>query len=241
MLISTRGIFLNSIKYSDSSVIAHIYTEKFGVVSYIISGVHGKKSVAKVNLLQSLFLLDMIVYHKENSNVIQRVKTLRMIKPLSEIPFDIKKSSQAMFIAEVLTKILKEEESNSELFEFLFSSISHLDTISNGISNFLVVFLFKLTKYLGIQPTIPTKNNMLFDISTGTFVEKEPNHHLFLDVSQTQKFTELFSPNFNEIDKLSLNNNDRRELLDCLVKYYKVHLEINSDFKSLAVIKEIMA
>ncbi len=241
MLVKTRGIFLHYVKYSDTSIIAHIYTEAFGQQSYIISGIHGKRSRTKVNLFQPLFLLELEAFHKPNHSTIQRLKDARLAVPLTSMPFEIVKSSQSMFIAELLSKLLREEEANTDLFEFLFSSIKLLDMLEDSAHNFLIVFLFNLTRYLGIAPK--EKNNpheCYFDLMSASFEQGEPVHHHFLNQEQSLHFEKLFHAEYAQFDQLVFNNRIRRELLDALIFYYKVHLEIETEFKSLNIMREIM-
>lgn len=240
MLEKTRGIFLHYINYSDSSVIAKIYTEKFGQQSYIISGIRSKKSSTRINVFQPLFLLDLEVYHKDGRGI-QRLKNARLSVPFSQLPFDVRKSSQAIFLCELLMKCLKEEEGNPELFEFLFHAACLLDLAEEGDSNFLVSFLFRLTRYLGVEPQLPPQTPFrYFDLVSASFKQNEPVHHQFMDYETTQKFTELFNCDFSELEKLNFQNRQRQVLLDHLINYYRIHLDLGADLKSLSVLKEVL-
>ena len=118
MLSSTKGIVIHHFKYSEKSVIAKIYTKKYGLQSYILNGVRNKKSKNKAAYLQPLSLVEIDANHKDNKGL-QRVKTIEFEIPFNSIPFEIGKSSIAFFIAEILYKSIKEEEANIPLFEFL--------------------------------------------------------------------------------------------------------------------------
>ncbi|MGQ8337395.1 DNA repair protein RecO [Sunxiuqinia sp. A32] len=240
MLEKTRGIFLHHINYSESSIIARIYTEKFGRQSYIINGARGKKSNTKVNLFQPLFLLDMEVYHKPGREL-QRLKEARIAIPFEHIPYDIRKSSQAIFLAEVLMRSLKEEEPNAELFDFLFHAACLLDLKSDGISNFHIVFLLKLTRYLGVFPHLKENfDNLFFDLLSASFKRTAPAHQQFMNVETSNNFRKLFKVEMSEIEKLSFTGNQRTVLLSKLLEYYNIHLDMKEEIKSLEVLKEVM-
>src|SRR6478735_5317875 len=121
MLHKTRGIVLKTTDYGESSVIVQVFTEKFGLQSYIINGV--KKSKAKIsrNMLQPLHLLDMVVYHK-NAGSVQRISELKNSPVLLTLPYDVVKSSIAMFLNEVLYKSIKQQSADENLFDFVFST-----------------------------------------------------------------------------------------------------------------------
>jgi len=80
MLHKTKGIVLNYIKYSDTSIIAKIYTEAFGLQSYIVNSVRSSKAKNKIALFQPLTLLEMVVYHK-NHQGLQRISEMRTAEP----------------------------------------------------------------------------------------------------------------------------------------------------------------
>ncbi|WP_163710677.1 DNA repair protein RecO [Mangrovibacterium lignilyticum] len=241
MLQKTRGIFLHYINYSDSSVIAKIYTEKYGQQAYIVSGMRSKKSGTRINVFQPLFLLDMEVYHKDGRGV-QRLKNARLSVPFTQIPYDISKSSQAIFLSELLLKCLKEEEGNPELFDFLFYAACLLDLSKEGSNNFLISFLFRLTRYLGVAPQSPPAEPFrYFDLVSASFRQNEPVHHQFMDVEMTQKFVELFKIDFSQLKMFSFQNRHRTILLDHLIEYYKIHLDLSGELKSLSVLKEVLS
>ncbi len=68
MLHKTRGIVFRTTNYSENSVIVQVFTEKFGMQSYLVGGAKKPKARIRMNMLQPLHLLDMIVYHKPAGN-----------------------------------------------------------------------------------------------------------------------------------------------------------------------------
>lgn len=240
MLESTKGIFLRHIPYSDTSVIATIYTEKFGQQSYLVNGIRSKKSGSGINLFQAMYLLDLEVYYKQGRSL-QRIKDVRLAVPFMHIPFDIRRSSQALFISEVLMQCMREEEANPELFSFLFHAVCLLDLKDEGISNFLIVFLFRLTRYLGVFPQMPGPGGYrFFDLISSSFRQDEPAHHSFMNAETTQKFSELFRTDLSELEKLSFRNDHRTALMTKLLEYYKIHLDMIGEIRSFAVLKEVL-
>ncbi len=239
MIQKTRGIVLHHIKYSETSVIATIYTEKFGRQSFLIKGVRGKKSSIKATILQSLFLLDMEVYFKPNRDL-QTVKEIRNAFVFSTIPHDLKKSSIALFIAEILYKTIREQESNLELFDYLFHNIQLLDLKTEGIPNYHLYFLLQLTKYLGFYPTNNySDTDTYFDLQNGNFVEIKPIHSYFVNPELSQILSQILKYSDNQHAEVSLSYNQRITLLDKIVDYYYLHIEGLKNIKSLAILKEV--
>ena len=241
MIHQTKGIVLHRLKYSDSSIIANIYTEKFGKQAYIVYKSKSKNSKTRTNLLQPFYILDMQVYHKETGNL-QKIKEFSLDSHLNSIPFDIKKNTISLFLSEVLYKVLKENEPDELLFSFLENSISILDLSENGISNFHVLFLLKLCRFLGIEP----ENNysevkQVFDMKAGKFIMGRPAHPYFFSQKLSQNFASLFSISLNEASKLQINKQTTTELLYKMLEYYKIHLDNPKKINSLAIFKEVFA
>ncbi|MGQ7867746.1 DNA repair protein RecO [Sunxiuqinia sp. sy24] len=241
MLEKTRGIYLHHINYSETSIIACIYTEKFGIQSYLIQGVRKRKGSFSKSLFQSLFLLDMEVYYRPGRDL-QRLKDVRLSMPFESMPFEMVKSSQAIFLSEVLLKCLKEEEPNADLFDFLFHAIALLDMKKDGIANFHLAFLFHLTYFLGVSPQASlTPQNLFFDLETAMFSTSEPLHNQFMNAETTANFKQLFQFDLGKIEQITMSNRERSVLLNQLLIYYQIHLDLSGSLKSLAVLKEVLA
>jgi len=151
MIKKTRGIVLRNTNYRDNSVISHIYTEEFGIQSFILNGVRNQKGNIRPSHIMPLNLLDLVVYKKENTGI-HRIKELRCQPILQSIHFDVLKNSVALFVSEILNASLAEEEANPELFHFLDHFIRILDLEDEKIGNYPIYFLIHLTRYLGFYP-----------------------------------------------------------------------------------------
>ena len=239
MLHKTRGIVLNHIKYSESSLIVTIYTELYGRQSYIVQGVRGKKSKIKANLFQPLFLIDMEVYHKPKRDL-QRAKEIQNAYIFTSIPYDLKKSTLAIFIAEILYKTIQEHEPNSELFNYLFNSIQLLDLKEKGLSNFHVYFLIHLTKYLGFFPNNNySDTKCYFDLKAGSFVQIKPMHFSVLEQETSKILSQMLLFSEHQHEDLVINYKERIQLLEKIIEYFTLHNEGISGIKSLEVLKEV--
>jgi DNA repair protein RecO (recombination protein O) len=242
MLSSTRGIVIHHFKYSENSVIAKVYTEKYGLQSYIVNGVRNKKSKNKAAYLQPLSLVEIDANHKDSKGL-QRVKTIELEMPFNTIPFDIGKSTLAFFLAEILYKAIKEEEANPPLFEFLNKTIQVLDLSENGSSNFHLIFLINLSKYLGFYPQKALlKENVAyyFDLQEGLFTQLIPYHKAFIAPPLTTLLHQAIGTNFEQMDTLEINNKQRKMLLSSILNYYSLHLSNFDNLKTLEILEEIL-
>jgi len=240
MLQKTRGIVLRSLKYGETGMITTIYTEAFGRMAFIMQGIHGKKTSVKGNLLKQLFLLEMEVDFKPGREL-QRVKEIKNISPFGSIPFSIPKSSQALFLSELLEKVLREEESRPDLFGFLYRSIQVLDLLEDGISNFHLIFLIQLTRYLGFGPSNNySANNHFFDMIAGSFVLMPPVHPWFLKNPESSVLAQLIEISYQNSSEFKPDQGLRNLLLDFLLEYYGLHLGDKLKLNSLEILREIL-
>ena len=181
LISTTRAIVLHHLRYGESNLIVHLYTESMGRQSVFVKGVSGKKSHARIALFQPLHLLEGDLHHS-GKRQIQRISKLQIYCQLQSIPFDPVKSCIALFIAEVLCKTLKEEEANPGLFHFLHHAIQTLDLIEHGTANFHIVFLVHYSRYLGFY-----NNHILPKLLETSFEHLDSlqlNHHQRNDLTE---------------------------------------------------------
>lgn len=220
MLHKTQGIVFKYIKYRDSSIIVNIFTEKFGLQSYIVNSVRTKSTKSKIALFQPLTCLDLVVYYKESTNI-NRISELKCNHPFHSIPINIHKSSIALFLTEMLHKTIREQNDTHDLFVFIQQAILVLDNLNTEYENFHIQFLLKLSKYLGFGVS---KNDELESLMQGAKID-------------FQILNELNNKPFGH--HISLNGNSRLRLLNAVVFYYKQHYSTLGEIKSLAVLNEV--
>ena len=106
MIRKTRGIVLHTTRYGESSLVVHCYTEQFGRLTFMVKGIRKSRKQNRSNILHPLFILDFENYHKD-SREIQLVKEVSRAIKLNSIHYEITKSTQAIYMAEVLYRVIK--------------------------------------------------------------------------------------------------------------------------------------
>lgn len=240
MLYKTRGIVFKTTNYSESSVVVQVFTEKFGLQSYLINGIKRPKSKIRLNSLQPLHLLDMVVYHKASGNI-QRVSELRHQPVFQSIPYDIVKSSITMFLNEVLYKSLRQHEADEVLFGFLFHAIEILDSMSHGLANFHLYFLLRLSRFLGFYPdTTLAASAAYFDLKNGGYSSLQPSHALIIEPPYTSIWTNILNSNFDYLHTLKISAAERKLILEKILDYYRLHIEGFGQIRSHEVLEEVL-
>lgn len=234
----SKGIVLFQIKYSDTSNIVNIYTEKFGKIAFLVRN-GKKKSASKSALFQPLTILD-IDFSYSSKKELQYIKESRVVFPFNSIPYEPVKSSLVMFLAEILQKTLRHSETDKMLYDFLESSILELDNCSTGLGNFHICFLIKLSEHLGFSPN---EENMeqarYFDLQNGVFERYKPLSGIFLQNEDLEHFKKIINIEYNSLSSLQLSKNNRAKMLDILTDYYKLHLPDFQPIRSLEVLRSL--
>ncbi|GAB4123273.1 MAG: DNA repair protein RecO [Raineya sp.] len=228
MLHKTKGICINFLKYKESSIIAKIYTQEFGLQSYLINSVRTEKPKFKAALFQPLTLLDMVVYHKTAKSALQRLSEVRCRHLYQTIPFDVKKSSLAFFFSEILLKTLQEEEKNEELFDFLEQSFLSLDKTAN-INNFAVHFLLD---FLNKQGLLGQNMEDFFGQLHQNKLCPRPAM-MQVEISYLERIR-----NGEDLDLPSVL---RRQLIDYLLAYFRLHYDFFGELKSIEILRSILS
>lgn len=237
LLEKTRAIVLHQIKYSDSAIIVHLFTRKFGRLPVMIRGVRNKKSGRHAVMFQPMYILDLELYYK-TSREIQLLKEFSMPFPPAGVSSDIKKSVSAMFLGEVLSLIIREESPNELMFDFIENSVRWFNECENCL-NFHISFLAGLSSYLGFEPAKRRDpDQVYFNLRNGNFMRVPPPHSDFAPESVSSFLYLFFGLSYSEAGKITLSGKQRNEILETMVKYYSHHLSLRR-INSLDVLREV--
>jgi DNA repair protein RecO (recombination protein O) len=240
----TKGIVLRTVKYGESSVITTVYTELFGIQSYMVKGVRqtSKKSSGKAGYFQPAAILDMEVYHNE-------FKTLQFVKDYQwgflyqTVLFDVVKNSVALFMIELLQHSLKQPEANPELFYLIEDSLKQLDAANATLAaNLPLYFSLHLAGELGFSMQGKYEaDTPVLDLQDGNFVASIPPHPYFIDGQLAETTSALLGINFyTDLENIQLNRTIRRQLLQVFQSYFALHISDFGDLKTQAVLQEVL-
>lgn len=233
-----EGIVLRTFKYSDSLMVADIYTKSRGRLSFLVPVSHNKRSKVRNVLFQPLSMLSFTASFKKGS--MSRVQEVQPYTMLLSLQGDVVKSSIALYLSELLTYSLREGGEDESLFNFLDSSFTLLDNLETGYSDFHLVFMVQLLRYLGIYPNIEDCNvRSYFDLQQGCTVSLQPLHGYYLPPAETTAFVELLRTGYDTMHRLSLNRELRDRYLAILSMYYRLHIPEFPQLKSLDVLREL--
>ncbi len=247
MIHKTKGIVLKSIRYGETSLIVTVFTELFGVQTYMLNGVRtAKKTGSRAALFQPSSLLDMEVYHNDQK-AMHRIKECSWIFLYKNILSDVIKNSIALFMVELLHKTLKQPEQNRDLFYFCEDALQQLDEAPAAIAaNYPLYFSLQLTQFFGfrfsnLEPGLLQEENIYLDLQEGIFTPHHPTHPYFIeneDALLTSELLKIMQP--HELNQIKMNHHKRRTLLLKYMEYYALHIQDFGQVKTLQVLHEVL-
>ncbi|HEU0111609.1 MAG TPA: DNA repair protein RecO [Flavisolibacter sp.] len=245
MIHKTKGIVLRSVKYGETSLVVTIFTELFGVQSYLVNGVRAaaKKGSPKAAHFQPSALLELVAYHNEFKNL-QRLKEFKWDYLYQHILSDVKKNAVALFMIELLTKCLKQPEANADLFYFAEDALHHLDKANETVvANFPLFFALHLAVFFGFRISDEYNADRIYlDLEEGRFTELQPSHTYYLQDREAETVShilKMMQP--EELEQIALNQETRRRITQAIEEYYRLHIPEFGTMRTLPVLREIMS
>lgn len=236
-LVSTKAIVIGVIKYSDTSLIVKLYTQSDGLRSYMLKGVlTSKKGKLKAAYFQPLTVLNITANHNSKGRL-NSIKEAHVQFPSKTIYKSVIKQSIVLFLSEVLVNCVQEEEANDLLYEYLENAIYWLDN-HEKISNFHLLFLLNLTKFLGFYPDTTEQDKNGFDLVEGIFTDTANKNETISGVKLDQ-FKKLLGIDFDDVENVLFHKNERQSILQIIIRYFELHLDGFRKPKSLNILEAV--
>ena len=242
-MFKTKAIILRTVKYGETSLVVSAFTELFGLQTYLVNGVRtSKKSGLKASLYQPASVVEMEVYHNER-NTMHRIKECNRLHVFNSVLTDVVKNSVALFLMELLYKLLKQPEQNSDLFYFCEDSLLQLDEAPAHVTaNMPLFFALHISHFFGFKIDDNfSEENCFLDLQEGNFINERPAHIYFIEGGNaliTSELLKIMLP--AELNDIKMNHLKRRELLQRYMEYYALHIQDFGQMKTLMVMQEVL-
>lgn len=236
----TQGIVLQSLRYGDTSLIVKVFTRESGLKSYMVKGAFNRNAQNRVALFQNLHLINYIEAGNPKKATMGYLKDVQLKHVFHSLPFVMYKSSIVMYISELLSKTLTEQEKNEPLYDFIEQSLLWLDLVETNYANFPLYFTLELTRHLGFYPKSNYEQGFCFDMMEGLFVHDYPVHPYYLDNASANILSLFLNASIDAACQLPLNVGQRREILDGIITFMRLHAPVMKGFKSHEVLKTVL-
>ncbi len=239
MQLTTKAIVLTSLKYGDNSLIVKLFTEQRGLQSFMLKGIlKSRKGKLKVALFQPLTQLE-IVARTSKTGSLGYIGEAAVSYGYTTVHTDIRKGAVALFLAEVLAQSIREQEAEPRLYQYVETALQWLDQ-HGEMANFHIRFLIGLTRFLGFFPDQNSTDGDYFDLVEGAFC-REASWNPCFSGPEIHAFKTLLGTNFDVLHTVKLNQNQRKVLLENMIRYFEIHLHGFKKPKSLVVLDEVFS
>jgi DNA repair protein RecO (recombination protein O) len=237
MVIKTKALVISKLKYKDNDLIVKCFTMSSGIKSYLVKNAfrsrRGKFSVAYFQLLS---LIEIEADHQPNRSL-NYIKDIRVHLPYESLHTNIIKSTVVLFLAEVLSMILIEEEPNTALFQYIETALLWFDTKEKD-TTFHHKFLFGITKFMGVAPELSTIEMPYFNLEEGRFQTYRSNPYCITG-EKLILLKSLLGTKFDSNAMQTLASEKKQMLLDMILTYFRLHLQGFRVPKSLTILNQV--
>lgn len=238
-VVTTKAIVLSALKYGDTSLIVKCYTQEEGIKTYLVRGVlKPKKKGITAAYFQPLTQLKIVANHN-TKNTLNSLKEVQVYQPYRTVYSNIVKQSVVLFLSEVLSNAIQEEEQNTTLYEYLETALQWLD-LHDNVANFHLLFLLNLTGFLGFYPDLSGTKKNGFDLLEGVYSDNYANKNVIYK-NDFYQFKKLLGINFDAIQEVSFSKEERQVVLQIIIQYFKLHLGNFRNPKSLQVLETVFS
>ncbi len=240
MIMSTKGIVLHCMDYSETSIIVKVYTEQLGLQSYIAKGVRKKGARIKRNLFTPLSVIQLVANHKEGEGL-RIIRDASCFHHLNGIATDMSKTAVSIYISELLTRSFSAQMADPNLFTFIEDSILDLNNTEDSVAGFPLAFTIGLTQFMGFDPhnNFDTRNTY-FDMVGGDFCSQPPEHAYYFPSPLSNSLSEAITAISSGVMNIKADHAVRNELLAKMLMYYRIHIPTFGEIKSVQVLSDVL-
>ncbi len=232
------GVVLHTVKYGDNSLVVFMLTDLKGRASFMVRGVKSGRGGNKLALFQPMFVVEFEAVSSPKTQM-DTIREVHSAIPLESLPFDIVKSTIALFMAEVLYRLVRDVEPESPLFEMVCNTVEQLDAAEQGVANFHLKFLVELSLHLGFYPSSDYREGDMLDIREGLFVNHEPSHGEAMSIENSHTLARFMTTDYDQLGSIAMNRTSRDAFLSAMLEYFDYHLDSVRNIRSIEILRTV--
>jgi DNA repair protein RecO (recombination protein O) len=230
MITKTEAIVLKTVDYSESSIIATLFTRKHGTIAVIAKGARKPKNKFSAYLVVGQVL--EVVYYMKSTRSVQTLSDASYYIKLGSLRIDIEKMALTMSTMEFIRQVIHDNEVNTELFDFILKLLEWLDKQETVAKIIFPYIQLRVLEYVGIglQPdeTVLQKTSKIgyINIETGSLSESsEGSQSIKLSEKQTLFLKTGLTSKSSTVFDIKMADNELKDLIEYLDRYIRYHIE----------------
>jgi len=145
----TQALILNKRDIRETSIIVDFYSKEFGKFSGLLKGIRSEPEKFASNL--EPFSLNEIIFYRKTHSSLHLVSQADKLDNFTRIRSSIEKTTQAVFMMELINSIMQAEDKNEEIFNLALISLKELETNYNP-TKIATIFKIKMLNLSGFKP-----------------------------------------------------------------------------------------
>lgn len=247
-----KGIVLRTVKYGENGYIVDLFTDSRGRMSFDVKRTTSHQVASRSSRVNPSILMPLSLIAFESSIHGQmRLPSAKGIQPyhtFSTLHFNPVKASIVMFLSECLSNLLKEEAANPLLYQYIEDSLKWFDYAETGYANFHLVFMMRLTRFVGVFPNVDkshllrphqTHTLLYYDLMNSEYLGIQPQHQHYLKPDEARTIPYLLYMDYENMHLYRMNRRQRHRCLEVIIEYYMLHLTGFRAPKSLEVLQDV--
>lgn len=232
-----RAIVLRTTKYGDERLIVDLLSREKGRISAIWRMRSGVKGRHMRNLFQPLTIIETNIISSPRREL-ALIGDTRLATVYTSLPFDGVKVSLAFFVAEFLIYATRELHTDLLMYDFVEQSLMWLDASDRGVANFHMMFMLRMSRFLGFYPDVDSyQEGRFFDLREGKFTENAPFHSDVLQPQDARKMLVLMRMTSSNLHLFQLSRSERNRIVDFTLQFYRLHIPSFRELKTLDVLR----
>ena len=237
--MKTPALVLSTVNYGDRQLIVDLLTRQAGRQSFIVRLSQSPHGRVHRRLFQPLTLLDADFTLRPN-RTLQRFSEVRMARPWTSLTANPYKMPLVFFVAEFLRHATRDEQDVAPLFDYVVDSVEWLDMASEGYANFHLVFMIRLSMFLGFFPNLESyEPGACFDLRSGCFSTTVPPHPDYIQADEAEAMVGLMRLSFTTMRLFRMSREQRNRCVDVILDFYRLHIPAFPELKTLGVVREL--
>ncbi len=238
LMVRTKAVVLRSVKYGEGALVVDMLTEQQGRVSFMVKVTKSSHGKMRRQFFMPLTLVEVDFDYRQRSSL-QRIRDIRISQPLPSLGMDPVKISISLFMAEFLCHATRDEHLNEPLFQFVSFSLQWLDGVERGFANFHLVFMMRLSRFVGFFPNTDEREGRYFDLLNACFTSSVPPHGHFLAPAEASKIGMLLRLSYQTMHLCAMSREERNRCTEVILEYYRLHVPGFPALKSLDVLRQL--
>ena len=225
--------------HSDRTSILNAYSREMGRVAFAVASGKGAGAARRRALLMPLNPVEVVASSRPGSELMT-FREPRALMPLHLVMSSPERASVALFMVEVLERVLRQSEPEPLIFDFLLDAVGRLNDAATQPANFHLCFLIRMAEMLGIAPDPKDyQPGMVFDMADGIFRLTMPLHGRALSAADSRAAATFMRMTWDNQGAFRLDRRRRNDILERILEYYSIHIADLSTLRSPAILRTL--